>query len=418
MVGGASTFRSLQFVGNGTELLNRPGSNKQARAVALLERKIPEAKALEDFGGRIFGRMPDRKPMKFSEDKTSKTPEHVAIPGEQDFLVLPGQIGPQDGESAEQRIRRRQKANGSKSGFEKSQLCSEIMPPITECQAVDLLKYYYFAWLYEQNPKDEQVAAKLKTYVPNYFDSPLLLEGNGIGDIGRARNFVSAINNEALRYAQDMIRVKIDIDERIAKVEQRLVDAMIRFETEKNEELAAISRYYSRKDARLAARIESSCKPSWVVEKIKEVAKKFGLGKIGVSIGALMSGASAAFEQAKLLIKDVIEHIPLLSQFPPELVGVSLVAIVAGGVLLAKGFSKALIWHFEMIRDSLPRREAAKSAKVRDKFAELEENSKRAHEQMKDMLNSYCEFQHADIEKKFRTAFDRLVSAYGYLQPN
>lgn len=403
MVGGAGTFRPLQFGGNGTELLNRPGSARKAPALLLLEKRIFPAEALGEPQSAHVASLRVRKADDSDTDWMSffhgsgngARHTHTDCPV---YQRLNSKLG---------------SAARKKSAFEQKQLGSEIMPPICEEQAVELMNYYYLVWLSKQNPQDEQLSMKVKSYGAAFSDSLISAREGAVGDQGRAQGFVLAMKKSAFRRAQDLASQKIITDEKIEGLQFALETDVSRLLQEEKEALGAIEGFYASKDARLAERVKSQQTPSQFLEKAKKLAAKIGIG-----IGTALTGLGTFFNDIKHIIKDVIEHIPLLSNVPPELVGAWGVGAIIGGWLMHKGFVKALCWHFEIIRGHLPKREAKKKAEARDKFDKLRDQAEHDFEVARKLQIDECASRHADIEQAFRSDFRHLLSLHGYVSPN
>jgi hypothetical protein len=300
-----------------------------------------------------------------------------------------------------------------KSAFQEKQLGSEIMPPLCEEQAVELMSYYYLVWLSKQNPEDEQLSMKVKSYGSVFSDSLIVARAGLVGDQGRAQDFVAVVKKAAFRRAQDLATQKLLTDEKLGGLELARGKDVSRLTQEEKEALDAIGQFYSDKNARLAQRVERQQTPSQFLEKAKKLAAKIGIG-----LGTALTGLGAFFKEAKSIIKDIIEHIPILSNVPPELVGAWGVGVIVGGWLLHKGFVKALCWHYEIIRGRLPEREAKKKADARGKFDSLLGQVEHDFEVAKRLQMDECAARHSEIEKAFREDFRHLLSVYGYLSPN
>lgn len=421
-MGGETRSVTLQTpigFGNCTEQ-RRTDSGGQAKALALLENKIPAAQALGPPGIHVLRRVRTIKRQRAEAGYTGDWPgmledgvRSTEVGGKEKLHVhkdcpLFGKMTAPIGGNGKK----------SRSAFEREHLDLEIVPPITCDQAVELMNYYYLVWLAKKNPGDEQLSMKVKTYGAKYIDALIYAKEEVIGDAKRAADFLSHAKKEAFRHAQDMISFRLEIEQKIAELELDKKEALAMLETQETEKVSAISEVYARKDARLAKRIERQHEPNALFEKAKKLAQKLGLGKIGIGLGTAISGFGTAFKAFKNFIHDITEHIPIVSGVPPELVGLGLVGAALSVWLAAKGIASALTWHFEVIRGSLPAREAKKKANAMDEFAELKEDAKRTFEQARKYLLEQCQVRHKEIEQHYLQIFDRLLVSHGYVSPN
>jgi hypothetical protein len=179
-----------------------------------------------------------------------------------------------------------------------------------------------------------------------------------------------------------------------------------------------------KKDARLLRRIENMPVSTPLLDKIKKLVPKISIG-----IGTLVTGLAKAFNSSKAIIKDIIEHIPVLSNVPPELVGAWLVGTLVGGWLLGKALVKPLIWHFEVIRGKLPMREAKKKAKLRAEISKERETKQWEFNEKRDAFEAYyariaenlhaqAQAQHQKILEGFKADYARMLAEHGYVSPN
>jgi hypothetical protein len=279
-------------------------------------------------------------------------------------------------------------------------------------QAMRQYDYEYYLRLHELFPGDDQIAGKLDTFSINYFNSPLMLDENPVGDVEKARKFVDEMKAEIKSRAESKAGIAFAFNSRLDAAKKLMKDALRNFRLK--ERIGELEKYYESEETRLTDQLTKPHEGIWAFKKAREIVAKFGLSKIGLGLGGAVTGLAKAFKGIKDFIHDITEHIPVLSGVPPELVGVSLAAGATAIWLVCNGWNKLWLWSAAVDLRTLGRRSVNAQAKLMRKFMKLDEKEHKAFEAKAKRLQEERDARQMRIDEEFIRTFNVLASSYGY----
>lgn len=383
-MGGEFAFRQLQQSGNGTEQNRTTGFKVWTRAM-LSRKEVARGGYLlpvpfQKLGGREGN---------WDGDSGGCSP--FFLPG---HLQAPAHNG--NGKAA-------------RSPFQGKHL--GLLPPISEEQLILLVQMQCdrMVELYRKKLVDGQLTAKANEYLLEAVESLVFPPSPD----PREAKFLASLKMLAMRFAQDRMYSRIRWSERVAAAEAGVKKRLESIDMEEARTLAAIGEKYRRVDTSLSVKVEDAGKPRlW--EKIKKHWPKV----VGVGIGGAITLLSTAFETMKKLITDIIEHIPVVSRVPPELIGVGAAVAALGMGLAIGGFKAALHKYREYSLNNLPRKEAKAKTEASEETEGKRSEAKEEAEKLRDWLERKCCEQQGHLMDEMRKEYRRLLSFHGYVSEN
>lgn len=400
-------FRPLQptngYNCNGTELKIKPGS-AGIPAVLLAEKAMHGSKSATRAPGgyplRVQRKEWRRRPKEFIELLRDRHAQ-IGMGGwkKADLLV--------DSQSADWLIRnaksllkgRNGNTHGKKGKFAAKRLASELLPPISERQALGLVEYYYYGGVLRKDPGNEDARQRMLVHRPSITSGFAGLKGE---DLQHGLKLLHDVKMMAFLQAKKIAGEKKKLDAALAEIDRGLREEIRLLEERKGHELKGIAKTYEAKKELLGKVIAKK------LPGFKQTVK--AALTVGVSITA-----STVFTD---WVKALVQHLPHLGSAPPAAIGPAIALGIMATWAAVKGLKAAIDWHFTVVSWRLGKKQARDENKVAAGISAEKDDRIYAYKCGGDLHLKKFEKIHTEIVGQFKEEYARLISEHGYASPN